>query len=407
VSEVGPLSGIRVLDLTRMLSGPYATLLLADLGATVWKVEEPGSGDETRRTAPMRDGHSGYFFGLNRNKSSIAIDLKEPKGRDLALELAFRADVVIENFRPGVADRLGVGHEAVRAVNPSAVYCSISGFGQTGPDRGRAAFDVAIQAMGGIMQLTGEPEGRPVRAGVPIADQVAGMMADIGILAALVERASTGVGRYLDMAMQDGVVSLLSYMANGFFLTGNPPPRVGSMHASIVPYGPYPAADGEIVIATFSAGYWPKLVKVLELPELAEDPRFATAADRLARRDEVGALLSERLKTQTVGYWDQLFAENGIPAAPIRSVPEVVADPHVIGRGMVPEFDHPDLGPIRIVGSPFTFAESEKPIPVAAPRLGQHTREILENELGLGHAEIEALIESGVVESDNGGEKDG
>jgi len=393
----GPLTGIRVLDLTRMLSGPYATLLLADLGATVWKIEEPGSGDETRRTPPVRGGQSSYFFGLNRNKSSIALDLKNPKGRDLALELAFRADVVVENFRPGVAARLGLDHLAVRAINPAAVYCSISGFGQTGPDKGRAAFDVAIQAMGGIMSLTGEPDSPPVRAGVPIADLVAGMLADVGILAALVERDKTGAGRYLDLSMLDGVVSMLSYMANGFFLTGNPPPRVGSMHATIVPYGPYPAADGEIVLATFSAGYWPKLCAVLGLPELAQDPRYATTADRLAKRPEVEALLTARLRTATVAHWDAALTEAGIPCAPIRSVPEVVVDPQVVFRGMVPELDHPTLGPIRIVGSPFTFEGLTKPAPVAAPNLGQHTRSVLESELGLSGLDVDELVRSGVV----------
>ena len=223
------------------------------------------------------------------------------------------------------------------------------------------------------------------------------MLADIGILAALVERAGTGVGRYLDLSMLDGMVSLLSYMANGLFLTGNPPPRVGSMHANIVPYGTYPAADGDFVVATFSAGYWPKLCDVLGIPELADDPRYATNVDRLARRQEVEALVADRLATQTVAHWDRVFTEAGIPSAPIRSVPEVVNDPQVLSRGMVPEFDHPRLGPLRIVGSPFTFAESAKPDPVAAPLLGQHTRDILENELGLAPTEVTALADAGVV----------
>lgn len=393
----GPLDGVRVLDLTRMLSGPYATLLLADLGATVWKVEEPAEGDETRRTPPVRSGETSYFSGLNRNKASVALDLKDKRGRELALQLAERADVVVENFRPGVAARLGLDYAAVKERNPAAVYCSISGFGQTGPDRGRAAFDVAIQAMGGVMSLTGEPTGRPVRAGVPVADLVSGMLADVGLLAALVERRETGIGRYLDLSMLDGVVSMLSYMANGYFMTGDPPPRVGSMHATIVPYGPYPAADGEIVIATFSAGYWPMLCAALGMSELAEDPRYATNVARLSRRQEVEDLLAERLRTNTVAHWDRVLTEAGIPSAPIRSVPEVVADPQVLARGMVAELDHPRLGPTKMIASPFTYAGEEKPPPVAAPLLGQDTRAVLTGVLGLASSEVDELVQAGIV----------
>ena len=393
----GPLDGLRVLDLTRVLSGPYATLLLADLGAEVWKVEERTQGDETRGIHPMRDGESHYFGALNRNKESLAVDLKDPRGRDLVLELARRADVLIENFRPGVTTRLGLDWPAVQAVNPTLVYCSISAFGQTGPDRLRTAFDVAIQAMGGLMSITGEAGGPPVRAGIPVADLVAGMMADIGVLAALVERDRTGSGQYVDLSMLDGMVSMLSYVASRYLMTGEEPGRVGTGHTSVVPYGAYPAQDGSIVLATLSEGYWPRLCSVLGIPEVAEDPRYATNVQRAANREEVESIVSERLRTHPVAYWERVLAEADIPCAPILSVSQVLDNPQVIARGMVRQFDHPRLGPTTVLGSPLKFSSSADPEPLAPPLLGEHTATLLGEVLGLSAHEVETLVGDGVV----------
>lgn len=392
-----PLAGVRVLDLTRVLSGPFATLLLADLGADIWKVEHPHGGDETRHIEPTNLGESHYFMAVNRNKQSVAIDLKDPRGRDLALGLARRADILVENFRPGVAERLGLGFEDVHRINERLVYCSVSAFGQNGPEAGRTAFDVALQAMGGLMHITGEPGGVPVRAGVPVADLMAGLVAVAGILAALVDRDRSGVGRHVDVGMLDTMVGMLSYYAGRLFMTGEEPTRVGSGHMSVVPYGRFAAADGDIVLATLSEGYWPKLCQVLGRPDLADDPRLATNADRVARRDEVEEAVGATLRRRPVAHWQAVLGEADIPHAPILSVGQVLAHPQVLARDMVHTVDHPLLGPVGAVGPIVKFPGSPPPPVVAAPLLGQHTRSILSQVLGIDQDGFDRLLGDGVV----------
>jgi formyl-CoA transferase/CoA:oxalate CoA-transferase len=367
------------------------------LGATIWKVEHPNGGDETRVMEPIVGEFSHYFAALNRNKSSLAIDLSSEEGRSLALGLAERADIVIENFRPGVAKRLGIGEEQIHERNPRVVYCSISGFGQTGAEAHRPAYDVAIQAMSGVMAITGEPDGPPVRAGVPIADLVAGMMADIAILSRLYEREQTGVGGTVDLSMLDVMTTMLSYIASRYFSTGTYPGRQGTGHAGAVPYGAYQAADGKLVLATIAEGYWPKLCEVLGLTSIRDDERYATNALRTQRRDEVNAIITARLSTNTVAYWDQLLTAANIPCAPIRDVGEALNNPQIKGRGMVVDMEWTGAGKIPTLASPFTLSGHEKPAPLTPPTLGQDSGRILKEVLGLDDAAIAQLIANGAI----------
>jgi crotonobetainyl-CoA:carnitine CoA-transferase CaiB-like acyl-CoA transferase len=391
------LDGVKVLDLTRVLSGPYATLLLADLGAEVWKVEHPLGGDETRELPPFRGSESHYFMSINRNKASIAVDLKNPRGLEVVLGLAARADVVVENFRPGVADRLGLGYGAVAAVNPRAVYCSISAFGQDGPAAHRTAYDVAIQALGGLMSLTGEPGRPPVRAGVPIADLAAGMLADLGILAALLQRERTGLGQFVDASMLDGLLSLMSYFAGRYLLTGEEVRSVGAGHPSAVPYGLFPTKDGQIVLATLAEHFWPRLCDVLELPAEARDPSLDSNERRVAHRTLVEAMVGDALRRRTTAEWEERLLAADIPHAPVLSVGQALRQPQVVARGLVQAMPHPRLGGIDVVGNPIRMSESAPVRPQPAPLLGENTRDVLGTVLGLSAEEIDALESEGVV----------
>jgi formyl-CoA transferase/CoA:oxalate CoA-transferase len=394
----GPaLQGIRILDLTRVLSGPYATLLLADLGAEVWKVEHPVDGDETRGLPPHRGGESHYFMTVNRNKASLGIDLKDPRGRDLVLRLAEQADVVVENFRPGVAARLGLGYEDVRRVNPRAVYCSISAFGQDGPDSGRTAYDVAVQALGGLMSLTGEPGRPPVRAGVPVADLAAGLMADVGILAALLRRERTGDGEYIDASMLDGMLNMLSYFAGRYLLTGEEVSAVGAGHPSVVPYGLFPTSDGQIVLATLSESYWPRLCDVLEMPDGARESALMTNAGRLQRRAHVEALVADALRKHTTADWEARLRAADIPHAPVLSVGEALHQRQAVARGVVQRVEHPRLGPVDVVGAPLKFTRAGNTEPTPAPLLGADTRDVLSSVLGVDEGTLNTLEGDGVL----------
>ena len=396
----GPaLAGVRILDLTRVLSGPYATLLLADLGAEVWKIEHPRLGDETRGLPPHRGGESHYFMSINRNKASIAVDLKDPRGRDVVLRLAEQADVVVENFRPGVAERLGVGYADVAALNPRAVYCSISAFGQDGPAAQRTAYDVAVQALGGLMSLTGEPGRPPVRAGVPIADLAAGMLADLGILAALLQREWTRVGQYIDASMLDGMLSLLSYFAGRFLLTGEEVSAVGAGHPSAVPYGLYPTQDGQIVLATLAEHFWPRLCEVLDLPEQARNPALDRNEGRVAHRALVERMVCEALQKHTTAEWERRLLAADIPHAPVLSVGQALRQPQVTARGLVQSMPHARLGGIEIVGSPIRMSGSAAVPAQPAPLLGEQTRIVLSEVLGMSDGELDALESDGVLGS--------
>jgi len=393
----GPLAGIRVLDLTRVLAGPFATSLLADMGADVIKVERPGDGDETRHLAPMRDGESHYFLSVNRNKRGIVVDMKQPAGRQVVLDLARVSDVCIENFRPGVTERLGLDYEAVKRVRPDIIYCSISAYGQTGPYAGRSAFDVAIQAMGGAMGVTGEPGGRPMRMGLPMADLSSGLYAAIGVLAAVVERQQTGRGQLIDVSMMDAMVGLLTQYAGRYFMTGEDVEPVGSGHPSVSPYGTYATADGYIVIANLGESFWPKIAHAIGRPDLAADPRFRTNAERVSRRQELDDLVTAATRKRSTAEWERIFEAEDVPHAPVLKVSQVLTHPQVLAREMVSEVEHARLGRFPTTGRAVRFSAHEGEPMRAAPVLGQDTDEVLREVLGYDAARVAELRESGVI----------
>ena len=393
----GPLQGIRVLDFTRVLAGPAASLALADLGAEVIKIEPPGSGDETRTFPPHRDGESHYFLSANRGKKSIVIDLKTEAGIALARELAARCDVLVENYRPGVMDRLGLGYEALSQINPGLIYCAISGFGMTGPLRDRPSFDIVLQAMSGALSVNGAPGGLPTKLGIPLGDLVGGINGPIGILAALYERSITGRGRLIDISLMDGLIGMLGYLAQLAFFTGEDPKPQGSQHPNLVPYGTFPTRDGSIVIACLTNSFWGRICAALEMPEFTDDARFATIESRRSNRADVNELVSERTRRKTTSELAEIFAEHQVPHAPILGIREALSQPQSVAREMVIETDHATLGRIPVVNRPIKFPEQAQPAPAAPPVLGQHTDEILCSLLNLSQSEVEELRAAKVV----------
>lgn len=372
-------------------------MMLADLGAEVIKVEQPGTGDDTRAWGPpFINGESAYFLSVNRNKRSITINLKHERGRDLVLRLAERCDILLENFRPGTVDRLGLGYEEVARRNPGIIYCSISGFGQTGPYRDRPGYDAIAQAMGGIMGITGNEGELPVKTGTSIADIGAGMWAAFAILAALLHRERTGEGQHIDVSLLDGQISWLTYVAGNYFATGETPRRYGSAHPNIVPYQAFETADGYIMLAVGNDNMWRRFCQAIEWPELADNPRYATNADRVNHREELLSLLQERLRQKPTQEWFRRLDEAGVPAGPIYTLPELFKDPHVLAREMKVEIEHPRAGTISMTGIPTKFSRTPGSIRTAPPLLGQHTDEIL-TELGLTAEEITELREAGAV----------
>lgn len=392
----GPLQGVRVLDFTRVLAGPSASLALADLGAEVIKIEPPGTGDETRTFPPMREGESHYFLAVNRGKKSIVIDLKSEEGVALARGLAAKCDVVVENYRPGVMERLGLGWEALKAINPRLIYCSISGYGQTGPLKDRPSFDIVLQAMSGALSMNGDPDGLPTKLGIPLGDLVGGINGPIGIISALYERERTGKGRYIDVSLMDGLTGMLGYIAQLAFFTGKNPERVGSQHPNLVPYGIFPAKDGSIVVACLTPAFWGRICTSIERPELAEDTRYDTLEKRRDAREEVNAIVSDFTERYSVDELVSIFTEHQVPHAPILGVTEALSQPQAVHRRMVVETEHPVLGAIPVVNRPIRF-DTEQPDPAAPPVLGQHTGEILRDLLELPDEEIDVLRTTGVV----------
>jgi crotonobetainyl-CoA:carnitine CoA-transferase CaiB-like acyl-CoA transferase len=393
----GALDGIRVVDLTRALAGPYCTLMLADHGADVVKVEIPGTGDEARDWAPPHiKGVSAYYLAINRNKRSLTCDLKHPDGKRVLERLIERADVLVENFSPGVMSRLGFPDDRVRAINRRTVICHISGFGQDGPGRAWAAYDLVVQGMGGVMSLTGPPGGGPVMVGVPQADTVAGMFAAFAIVAALEARHRTGEGQVIDATMIGGQVALLSRQAARYFADGTVPRPEGNVHASIVPYQTFRAADGFVNICCANNALFERLCRAIDLEDLLEDGRFADNATRVKHRDALVPLIAARVQRMTKGEVVRKLREANVPVGPINDLAEVFNDPVVRHLGLIAEVDHPVAGRVRAPGIPVRMSETPASVRRAPPQLGEHTNEVL-GELGYAPDEIKRLRTDGAV----------
>ena len=393
----GPLAGVTVLDLSRVLSGPFCTMFLADMGARVIKIEHPVRGDDTRHWGPpFVAGESAYFLSINRNKESVALDFKHAEGRRVLDALVARADVLVENFRPGTLDRLGLGYEQLAAAHPRLVYCSISGFGRHGPKRDRPGYDAVVQAEGGLMSITGPGDGSPYRLGVAIADLVTGMLAAQGILLALLARHDTGRGQLVDLAMLDSTAAMLTYQAGIYFMTGRTPVRMGNRHPTIAPYETFATADGELVLSVGNDDQWRRFCRAAGLDALGTDERFATNGARVDHYDELGPILVDRLRTRTRAEWIATLDAAGVPCGAVKSVAEVVADEQLRLREMIVEMHHPTVGPMRALGVPVKLSDTPGGVRTPPPVLGQHTDAVLQ-ELGFDEAAIDRLRQMKVV----------
>ncbi len=393
-----PLDGTTVLDFTRVLSGPYCTMLLADMGARVIKIEQPGRGDDTRAWGPpFIQGESAYFLSVNRNKESLSLDLKMPGAQRVIAQLLERADVLVENFRPGAMDRLGLGFGTLSIRHPRLVYCSISGFGQSGPRRAERGYDAVMQAEGGLMSITGDAEGPSFRLGVAISDIVTGLFAAQGIAMALLARVRSGLGQNVDIGMLDATAALLTYQAGIYFATGQPPQRMGNRHPSIAPYETFSAADGELVVAVGNDEQWRRFCEVIDKRGLAQDARFATNRDRVNHYDALRPLLAAALKLRPRGDWVTALKAAGVACGSVREVPDVLADPQIDARLMVETVEHVSAGAIRVLGVPVKLSGTPGTVRTAPPALGQHTDRILREDCGLSPAEITTLRASGAV----------
>lgn len=395
--NAGILAGITVLDLTRVMSGPYCTLQLADMGARVIKVEHPRHGDDTRAWGPpFANGESVYFLSVNRNKESLTLDFKHPEGRLILERLLQRADVLVENFQPGTLQRLGLDYPSIAGRLPQLVYASISGYGHTGPAKDLPGYDAVSQAEGGLMSITGDPDGPPFRLGLPVADLVAGLFAAQGILLALLDRARTGRGRHVDISMFDSVAALLTYQAANYLATGTNPPRMGNAHASIVPYGTFETRDGQLMLAIGNDDQWRRFCDAASLPDLAADPRFVTNPQRVANRHQLLPMVSRMLKTRDRAEWTALLREAAVPCGPVRTIGEMLADPQLEARDMIVSITHPTAGDVRVMGNPLRMSGDGARPDAAPPRLGEHTDAIL-TELGVAAAELDTLRHEHVI----------
>ncbi len=405
----GPLSHIRVLDLSRVLAGPWAGQNLADLGAEVIKIERPKQGDDSRAFGPpwVKDGEgkdtreSAYFTSANRGKKSVTLNLSSAQGQQIVRDLAKHADVLIENYKFGDLDRYGLGYKDLSAINPRLIYCSVTGFGQTGPYREHPGYDFMIQGMGGMMSVTGEPDGAPgggpQRAGVPVADIITGMYASIAICAAIAGRAETGRGQHLDLALLDSQIALLAYQNTNFFSTGAPPKRIGNLHPNIVPYQPFRTADGSVIVACGNDNLYQKLCTMMNRPDLATDARFASNGKRVENRIEMTAVLQEIFSTRSTKEWVAALEQAGVPNGPINDLAQVFEEPQVKARQIKLEMDHPVAGKMPMVASPMRFSDTTIEYKLPPPTLGQHTEEVLRQHLQLDDAAIAKLRSDGIV----------
>jgi CoA:oxalate CoA-transferase len=385
------LEGIKVLDLTRVLAGPYATMVMADMGADVIKIEAPEVGDDSRQFGPYIGDESAYFMSLNRNKRSITLNLKAPKAKELFIEMVKKADVVVENYRPGTMEKLGLGYEELKKVNPGIIYAAASGFGHSGPYSKRAAYDAVVQAMGGIMSITGPKGGKPTRVGPSIGDVTAGLFTAIGVLAALNYRNNTGIGQKVDVSMLDCQVAILENAIARYVVTGEAPKPAGNRQSSITPFEPFETSDGEIMIAAGNDALFVKLCEVFGTEEWAKDERFKSNPLRTKHVEELVPLITEITRTKTTRAWQDLLDKAGVPNGPINTIDKVMEDPQVLARDMIVEIDHPVAGHLKMAGVPIKMSETQGSVRTHAPLLGQHTEEILKELLGMSTEEIDAL----------------
>lgn len=393
---MGALSDIKVLDLTRVLAGPYATMVLADLGAEIIKIEQPEKGDDSRAYGPYKNGESAYFMSLNRNKESITLNLKTPEGKEILKELVKKVDVLVENFRPGTMEKLGLGYEVLKEINSRLIYASSTGYGQTGPYSQRPAYDAVVQAMGGIMSITGQADGVPTRVGTSIGDIAAGLFCAIGILAALQERARSGLGQMVDVAMLDCQVAILENAISRYEFTGEIPRPIGNRHPSIVPFETFNTLSDPIMVAAGNDRLWATLCELMEL-EIACDPRYATNPQRNEHYAELRPILAEKFMTKTAEEWQPMFDKAGIPSGPINTVDRVVKNEQVVAREMILEVEHPVAGTTRVPGIPIKLSRTPGEIRMAAPVLGADTEKLLNQYLGLTSDQVAELREKQVI----------
>ena len=390
------LDGIKVVDLTRTLAGPFCTMMLGDMGADVVKIEEPSHGDETRSWPPFWNEVSGQFLSFNRNKRSMTLNLKDKRAVDICLKLASRADVMIESFRTGTSDKMGIGYEAVKRLNPRIVYCSVSGFGRTGPLADRPGYDLIIQGHSGLMSTTGEPDGPPARTGFSMVDLFTGMMAYGSIVTALLNREKNGKGQYVEASLLEGQIATMSYHAVGYLATGRVPGRMGSGHPSLVPYQAFPSSDGFFILGCGNDGLWRRLCPAIGRDDLTEDPRFKTNSDRVQQRWELVSILSDHFRTRTTSEWVETIGNAGVPCGPINRISDVVTDPQVLARDMMVSIPHPQVPDLKVPGSPLKLTDTPPTVRHYPPSLGEHNEEVLA-ELGYGTEEIARFKEKGVI----------
>jgi crotonobetainyl-CoA:carnitine CoA-transferase CaiB-like acyl-CoA transferase len=394
----GPLSGITVLDMSRVLSGPYCTMQLADMGARVIKIERPGAGDDTRAWGPpFIEGESAYFLSINRNKESITLNFKHPDGRRILDDLIARADILVENFRPGTMDDMGLGYAALHAKHPRLIYTSISGFGHTGPSRERAGYDAVLQGEAGIMSITGPAEGSGYKVGIAIADLASGLFAAQGTLLALYAREKTGAGQHVDVAMLDSVAALLTYQAGIYFANGEPPKRAGNAHPTVAPYETFRAKDGDVILAAGNDDLWKKFCTVANLEAHVADPRFATNRERVKNYAALRPIVAEAFLTKTRAEWLSLLNDAGIPAGPVRDLHEVLTDEQLIARDMVHSLPHSTAGTVQVLGVPVKLSETAGSVRTAPPALGEHTDRVLTEYLGLSAEKVAELRSARVL----------
>lgn len=401
--DAAPLRGVKILDLCRVVSGPFATMQLGDLGADVVKIEEPGKGDESRSYGPpFVGGESAYFLSINRNKRSCAVDLKSAAGKELIVRLAAKADVVVENFRPGTLERLGLGFEVLSKQNGALILCSISGFGRSGPEASRPGYDLIVQGESGIMDITGEADGPPLKVGTSIADLVTGLYAAQAVLSALLQRGRSGQGGRIDVSMLDSLASLLTFNAGMYFASGMSPKRRGNAHPTISPYETFEASDGWVNLGVANDKFWRLFCEALQRPDLQDDPRFARAQDRATHRAILKDILAPVFRRGTRRHWTALLSSAGIPCGEIKSVGEVCESRTLVDRGMVRSLDHPTAGRVGYIASPLRFDDGAGPAASPPPRLGENTAEILQAWLGMSADDLQAYREKGAFGSADG-----